>query len=177
MKKHCFTLVEIVMVVALIAVLTGIAIGGYSYAMGSARESATRSILKQLELALENGKTKHGFYPASSQMPSSDSPPDLTPDSPRHIQLLGANGADITDASLAAAWGDLPAPYIKDFRKTLDMESLREYIDENGYICDAWGSPIIYTAPDDTNRKAFTILSCGPDGQTGGSNSDDDITN
>ena len=49
MKKSCFTLVEVVMVVALIAVLTGIAIGGYSYAMGSARESATKSIIKQME--------------------------------------------------------------------------------------------------------------------------------
>lgn len=166
MKKHCFTLIEVVMVVALIAVLTGIAIGGYSYAMGSAKESATKSMIKQLELALENGKTKHGFYPASAQMPGSGST--------RYIQLLGSNGADITDANLAAAWGNLPTRYITDFRKTLDFESLREYIDDNGYICDAWGNPLIYTAPDTTARKAFTITSYGPDGESGG---DDDITN
>ena len=162
MKKHCFTLVEIVMVVALIAVLTGIAIGGYSYAMGSARESATRSIIKQLELALENGKTKHGFYPSSSGSMSS------------RIQLTGSNGAEITDANLATAWGNLPPDYIKDFRKTLDFESLREYINNDGVVCDAWGTPLVYTAPDTANRKAFTITSYGPDGAAGG---DDDITN
>ena len=161
MKKHCFTLVEIVMVVALIAVLTGIAIGGYSYAMGSARESATRSIIKQLELALENGKTKHGFYPSSSGMSN-------------RIQLTGSNGAEITDADLVTAWGNIPGNYIKDFRKTLDFESLREYINDDGVVCDAWGTPLVYTAPDTANRKAFTITSYGPDGAAGG---DDDITN
>ena len=161
MKKHCFTLVEIVMVVALIAVLTGIAIGGYSYAMGSARESATRSIIKQLELALENGKTKHGFYPSSSGMSN-------------RIQLTGSHGAEITDANLVTAWGNIPGNYIKDFRKTLDFESLREYINDDGVVCDAWGTPLVYTAPDTANRKAFTITSYGPDGAVGG---DDNITN
>lgn len=161
MKKSCFTLVEVVMVVALIAVLTGIAIGGYSYAMGSAKESATRSIIKQLELALENGKTKHGFYPSGSGMSN-------------RIQLTDSNGAEITDATLATAWGGLPPTYIKDFRKTLDFESLREYINGDGVVCDAWGNPLVYTAPDATNRKPFTILSWGPDGESGG---DDDITN
>ena len=129
--------------------------------MGSARESATKSIIKQLELALENGKTKHGFYPSSSGMSN-------------RIQLTGSNGAEITDANLVAKWGGLPETYIKDFRRTLDFESLREYIDDDGYVCDAWGTPLVYTAPDTTNRKAFTILSWGPDGAAGG---DDDITN
>lgn len=167
MKKSCFTLVEIVMVVALIAVLTGIAIGGYSYAMGSARESATRSIIKQLGAALENAKVKHGFYPVSKNMPEE-----------KRIQLLKADGEEIDDDALAKVWGTdtnpLPKDYIKDFRKTLDFESLREYIDDKGYVCDAWGTPLVYTAPDTTNRKAFTITSYGPDGESGG---DDDITN
>ncbi len=163
MKKHCFTLVEIIMVVALIAVLTGIAIGGYSYAMGSARESATRSIIKQIETALENAKAKHGFYPASSKMPGT-----------KYLQLTGANGAELDDDALAEKWGKIPEKYIKDFRKTLDFESLREYIDADGYVCDAWGQPLIYTAPDSSSRKPFTIRSYGPDGEDGG---DDDITN
>ena len=76
--------------------------------------------------------------------------------------------------SKAAAIRTLPEKYIKDFRKTLDFESLREYINDDGVVCDAWGNPLVYTAPDTTNRKPFTITSCGPDGATGG---DDDITN
>jgi hypothetical protein len=123
-------------------------------------------MIKQLELALENGKTKHGFYPASEQMPGSGST--------RFIQLLGSDGAHLEDEDLATKWGNLPEKYIKDFRKALDFESLREYIDDNGYICDAWGTPLVYTAPDTTSRKAFTITSYGPDGESGG---DDDITN
>ena len=164
MKRSRFTLVEIIMVVALIAVLTGIAVGGYSYAMNSSRDSATRATIKQLEAALESGRVKHGFYPASSQMPGSGSD--------RKIQLFGANGAEITDADLATAWGNLPEKYIKDFRRALDMESLRQYADADGCIADAWGNTLVYTAPD--GKKPFTIRSKGPDGADGG---DDDITN
>ena len=164
MKQERFTLVEIVMVVALIAVLTGIAIGGYSYAMSASRESATRAAIKQLEAALESGKIKHGFYPASASMPSSGSD--------HVIQLFGANGAEISDAELATKWGNLPAKYIKDFRSALDMESLRANISAEGYVCDAWGNPIVYKAPD--GKNPYSLRSKGPDGEDDGG---DDITN
>ena len=170
MKRTSFTLVEIIMVVALIAVLTGIAIGGYSYAMGASRESATRATLKQLEAAFESGKTKHGFYPASTSMPTSGSD--------HVIKLFGADGEEISDAALATAWGNLPDKYIKDFRRALDLESLRQYIDASGVVCDAWGNPIVYTAPDTDKKKPFTLRSKGPDGDTGSTASrEDDITN
>ena len=158
MKQERFTLVEIVMVVALIAVLTGIAIGGYSYAMNSSRESATKATLKQLSAALESGKTKHGFYPSGMTA----------------IKLFGADGAEISDSVLVAAWGNLPEKYIKDFRRALDLESLRQYADADGRITDAWGNTLVYTAPDTGRRKPFTIRSNGPDGIA---NNDDDITN
>ena len=166
MKRNPFTLVEIIMVVALIAVLIGIAIGGYSYAMGASRESATRAAMKQLEAALESGKTKHGFYPASASLPSSGSD--------HVIQLFGANGAETTDAALATAWGNLPTKYIKDFLRALDLESLRDHATADGYVADAWGNALIYVSPDTVNRKPFTIRSAGPDGIA---NNEDDITN
>ena len=88
------------------------------------------------------------------------------------IKLFDADGAEITDAALATAWGNLPEKYIKDFRAALDMESLRQYADANGYITDAWGTPIVYKAPD--GKKPFTLRSKGPDGEDDGG---DDITN
>ena len=166
MKQTRFTLVEIVMVIALIAALTGIAIGGYSYAMNSSRESATRAAIKQLEAAFESGKTKHGFYPASASMPTSGSD--------HVIQLFGASGADPADDTLATDWGNLPPKYLKDFRKALDLESLREHATAEGYVADAWGNAIIYISPDTARRRAFQLRSKGPDGIA---NNDDDITN
>ena len=158
MKRTPFTLIEIVMVVALIAVLTGIAIGGYSYAMGSARESATRATIKQLETALENAKAKHGFY---------------LPDKSNKIYILKDGNADA--AALASSTWDKTdlKDCIADFLKTLDVESLRQYADADGAVCDAWGNPIVYKAPDKSKKKSFTLRSKGPDGE----DSDDDIWN
>ncbi len=161
MKKFSFTLIEIVMVVALLAVLAGIAIGGYSYANNSARESATRAVIKQIEAALESGKVKHGFY--STALGTGN-----------HIQLLDTGGADIADNALNIRWGNVPERYVKDFRKMLDLESLRQYIDADGELCDAWGNKLLYTSPDTANHKAFTVRSIGPDNTA---NNADDITN
>ena len=53
-RRFCFTLVEILVVTALVALLGAIGFAGYGYAMGAARRSATESLIKQIEAALEN---------------------------------------------------------------------------------------------------------------------------
>lgn len=164
MKRNPFTLVEIIMVVALIAVLTGIAIGGYSYAMGASREAATRATIKQLETALENVKAKHGFYL-----------PAATGDK---IYLLYNDDADAAKLAKEKWDKEKLQDAISDFLKTLDVESLRQYVDSDGAICDAWGSALIYKSPDTSKKKPFSIRSKGPDGDTGSTaSSADDITN
>ena len=164
MKRTSFTLVEIIMVVALIAVLTGIAIGGYSYARGAARESATRATIKQLEAALENAKVKHGFY---------------LPDKGEKLYILYEGNADAANLAKEKWAKEDLKDCIAVFLKTLDVESMRQYVDDTGAVCDAWGNPIVYKAPDTTDpdkkkHKPFTLRSKGPDGEDGG---DDDITN
>ena len=42
-KRQSFSLIELLAVIAVIGILVGIGVGGYSYAMNSAKESATRS--------------------------------------------------------------------------------------------------------------------------------------
>ena len=159
MKKHPYTLIEILLVMALIAVLTGIAVGGYSYAMNASRESATRAMLKQLETALENAKAKHGFY---------------LPDAGGKIYVLYDGNADAANLAKEKWSKESLKDAISDFLKTLDVESLRQYVDADGYVCDAWGGALIYKAPDTTAKKPFTIRSAGPDGTA---NNEDDITN
>ncbi len=207
MKKSCFTLVEVVMVVALIAVLTGIAIGGYSYAMGSARESATKSIIKQMETALENARAKHGFYPSSAKAFDHSSIDHESDNNRRYIVLTYEGNSDPLEIS--KAWGLLPDSateantsekdyqYMTDFLKSLDLEALREYIVEvtkngksYGVLGDAWGTPIVYYAPylksksafkhPTIDRKGILLRSLGSDNQGKDSDSDaivDDITN
>ncbi|RME88699.1 MAG: type II secretion system protein [Planctomycetota bacterium] len=65
-KKKGFTLVEILVVIALIGLLMGI----FMVAIGSSRRNAkiraTKTLLKQLELALSNYQSDFGTYPPSS---------------------------------------------------------------------------------------------------------------
>ncbi|MBQ9774646.1 MAG: type II secretion system protein, partial [Lentisphaeria bacterium] len=65
-KRFSFTLVELLGAMALIVILAGIAFSGYSYAMNKAKESATTSVIKQIETALEAAKIKAGYFPASA---------------------------------------------------------------------------------------------------------------
>ena len=175
--KQSYTLIEILLVMALIAVLTGIAVGGYSYAMNASRESATRAAIKQLGAAFESCKIKHGFYPPSSRITQKSGT------NYAKIRLFDTGGAEISDANLASKWKTdakvytskkLPEEYFKTFRRTLDLESLRQYVDSSGFVCDAWGGELLYMAPDTTAKKHFTIRSAGPDGIIG---NEDDITN
>jgi Tfp pilus assembly protein PilE len=52
MKKHNFTLLEILGVVALIVILMLISVGAYTYAMDSSREKATKATIARLDSAL-----------------------------------------------------------------------------------------------------------------------------
>ena len=167
MKKHTFTLVEIVMVIALIGVLTALAVGGYSYAMGSAKESATRAIIKQAEAALENVRAKHGFYlPMDAQsagggkiyVMDDDGNADAEEVTEQWLEKnLGLSGNKLQEQKKVFQ------PAVADFLKTLDVESLREYVDDDGALCDAWGAPLVYKAPDKDLKKNLTIRSHGPD--------------
>ena len=62
-----FTLVELLAVMALIAILSSIGFGVYSYAKGKARESATQAVLKQFEAGVEAFRNRNGYYPYSAK--------------------------------------------------------------------------------------------------------------
>ena len=52
--RHNFTLVEILGVTLLIAVLAGLGIAGYTYAVESSRESATKALVARMKIAMED---------------------------------------------------------------------------------------------------------------------------
>ncbi|MGL4943183.1 MAG: type II secretion system protein [Thermoguttaceae bacterium] len=62
-QRRGFTLVELLVVVAIIAILAGMIMVGGSAAFRTAREAATRMEMTNLERALEMYKTKYGEYP------------------------------------------------------------------------------------------------------------------
>lgn len=62
LSSNCFTLIEILVVTALIAILAGISLGVVGLATSRADKARTVSLIRQLETAIESYKAKYGFY-------------------------------------------------------------------------------------------------------------------
>lgn len=169
MKNTCrFTLVELLAVIALIAILSAIGFGSYSYAMGRAKESSTRALLKQLEAGLESFHAKNGYYPRSgsgfSVLKIGLSAADNTVS---EINFGDDSGKLTYSASPADRKARLANEMLDSFTKAVDVEVLKKHLNASGEIEDAWGGKIYYCAPGKFNIAKFDLVSAGPDGKFG----------
>jgi general secretion pathway protein G len=85
-KQKGFTLVELMVVIIILAVLTGIAIPSYLALRNRAREQATRTEMQNIATALEIYNADIGYYPAGTA--------DLSPDYMTNVPTNDAWGAD-----------------------------------------------------------------------------------
>lgn len=72
MKRNGFTLVELLTVLAIIAMLLGLFVPSMTMIRGIAREAVQRSRLDAIETSLLIFRNDNNFYPQSSWMPGSD---------------------------------------------------------------------------------------------------------
>lgn len=169
-NKRYFTLVELLAVMALIAVLGTIGFGTYSYAKNRAREAATEALLKQIEAGLESFHAKFGYYPASSG--NNFSTITLTVDADNSVSVIDFGGLKLTrgtretDGSLSRK-ERLKNEQLETFTKTMDMESIKSSLDGSGKLTDAWGGTIYYRAPGVFKKGAYDLVAPGPDGAFG----------
>ena len=77
-RRHAFTLVELLVVMAIILILAAITMGIYGSAKGKAVDSRLRAELAKIELALENYKVKNSQYPYSDTWAYAYPPKDWT---------------------------------------------------------------------------------------------------
>ena len=159
-KRHTFTLVEILTTIAILAILAGISLGVTKLAFGKAHESKNQALIKMIEVALEQYKSKYGYYPNSG-------------DKPRLFTM------DMVDLTLAADESD------NDKKKRVLTNNIWQYFDEDfkktfvkqtplanndifyGYVIDAKGNPLIYRCPGIFNTGSFDLGSVGEDGYIG----------
>lgn len=106
-KPNGFTLVELLITIAIIAILATVGIVAYSTVLKQGRDAKRQSDLRAIQSALEQYYSDQGFYPAASPNP-------LTPNS-----------------SLTSSTGNpSPPPTSKTYMNTIpnDLDSTKPYI-------------------------------------------------
>lgn len=102
-----FTLIELIVVMAILATLIGIGLSSYTNSISKAHDAKRKADLKQIQLALEKYKEINGNYPRGGWYASTDAGtpwiPGLTadyikdlPDDPKNV--LGSPGGDPSSA-------------------------------------------------------------------------------
>ncbi len=145
---RCFTLVELLTVIAVIAVLSAIGFGTYSTAQNKSRISATRSLVENVANAFEATRAEVGYMPASSGWEE------------LKFDTETIKGTDYFTVSL----GD--DKFKAAFAKNIDGELVRKFLDGDK-LTDSWGNQVYYRYPGIANRTNCAVISAGPDGGFG----------
>jgi type II secretory pathway pseudopilin PulG len=150
-----FTTVELLTVMAILAILMAMGLGVYSLASNRMAVTKTQALIQKISVALENYKAKHGYY----------------------IQQFSNPGfyLDIVDTSASATDAEKA---INNFCYFIDYEQVKnndtEEVSSGKYaLVDGFGNHIIYKCPGEYNRDTFDLCSPGSDSTT----TEDDITN
>ena len=147
--RQAFTLLELLTVLAIIAVLTGLVLGGGRRANEAGKVARARSELAQLAAALGNYQLVHGDYPQ-------------TRDPARLIQSLlgrlGPRGDALVSRSLIEA-----ARF--SFADGRDPRA-----DSAAVLVDPWGQPYRYGYRTEIpwSNAEYVLFSTGPDGRDSG---------
>lgn len=164
-SRAAFTLIEMIMVIAIIAVLAGLVAGVYTLVQTQGARTRAKAEIDQLKVALENYRTDNGGYPQDPQ---------------KTDQLDARNIADATDVSptgkLAASSkylyecltgdtndnGTMTKNYAGDFFKPSRLGGPRvgNGVKPVQYIMDPFGNPYGYSTAglllDQEYRTALT---------------------
>lgn len=150
MRKHPFTLLELLTVIVIIAVLAGILLGGLNYASRRADEAKTLAIMEDFATALEAFRVDYGFYPI--QRPTSGDP-------------KGDNlKVDFHDSvwDVFVNRDTLPEPNKKN---RAYMEGTTDASEDE--LLDAYGNALYYRCPGLRNPQKYDLWSKGPDATHG----------
>ena len=149
-RHHSYTMIELIGVMAILAILMAIGLGITMYARRAAADGQTKALVKRLEMANESYKNKFGYY-----MPQ--------------LHTAGTADSFYTDK--------ISTTPIECFNQFIDFEELKganllrpsDSTLANQAICtyyffDGFGNPIYYRNPGVNNRGKYDIWSKGADG-------------
>lgn len=150
-ERQSFTMIELLTVVAIIAVLAGIAVGVANLIADKSASAKTEGTIKALELALNMYKDKFGHYPAVSITPKALIIEDSS--------ILESSNAAKFEVSL---WKFLDQKLINTSTEKIVISGTTYR-----YFKDGWNRPLLYRSPGQYNKTTFDLGSVGADGKIG----------
>lgn len=158
-----FTLIEILVVIAIIAVLATITVQGLGFYQKKSKENKSTVFVASVSQALDSYRSDEGSYPQD-----------------------GADGSDTSSEVLyESLFGDLDGDGQPDDGATIYLDTLNPgasraslNVEEAGgsyTLVDGFKNPLYYRAPGEQNPATeFDLWSAGVDGETNISNSGDE---
>lgn len=138
LRRRAFTLIEVLVVIAVVAVLAAITLSISSGARDKAAQDRARSELAVLSTALERYRAVYGAYPQDEQDPTA------------LLQALSGNRTP-------SGGVDTRAPFITLAGLVLS--------DAEDAMVDPWDQPYVYVPFNSGVRKGFRLYSIGQDGR------------
>ena len=152
MKRHSFTLLELLVSIGIILVLAAISFGGMTYASKRAQEAKTIATMEEFINALESFKQDYGYYPIIKK-----------------------------DAAVAVNF-NVSVDDNKGWKLFMNEDTKpnkknRAYMEgELGPLYDAYGQEFQYRYPGEKNTAKYDLWSKGPDKTNGKKNGTGDET-
>jgi prepilin-type N-terminal cleavage/methylation domain-containing protein len=174
-----FTLMELIVVMAIIGVVAGLVMATASSVQKNTRKRKAEAQIGALELALERYKMEFGNYPAPSATDKTESFPDGDYVVGGAEMLYQALSGDGTDAILGVSEGGPSSGRLGQdgpvFMEMLNAENKtqnlvavdRETGEPKYYLRDPYGKPLQYERfdpnnPSMTHNRTFDLWSFGP---------------
>ena len=156
-RPHLFTLVELLVAIAIVLILVGITVAGVGYARRRADEAKTVAILEQFAQGLEAFRAEKGYYP--------------------HCASAAEVKFKLDSGKLKLTFGSEPETKAKPFYSEKSGKNFSEFSHfgtDVKALTDSWDNAILYQCPGAKNKTGYDLWSKG---QNGISLDDDDITN